>query len=248
MERAQRAQDRRARAVGARDRLQDDLRRRGGIHRVAPVRRDTEARGEARGGRRQRAGVGQRFRASPSGRRAPRAARCRAGRRRSNWSPTMIATRGPSRARSALTSEPPAQSLPPITTPSARARATRPTRAAYRCASNAEALRPSDPDAEPDGRAPERIGHWPRVVIVGVEQVDAREPQPLREQRQCDALDVGAADDPSVVARARGVVAVQRDRAPGTIGGPRVRLGSLLDGLISASGPPGARLRIGIWS
>ena len=81
---------------------------------------------------------------------------------------------------------------------------------------DAEVLRPGDPDAEPRGCAAERIGQLaPQVLVARVEQVDAREPQPLREQRQRDALDVGAADDPSVVARARGVVAVQRDRARG---------------------------------
>ena len=63
-----------------------------------------------------------------------------------------------------------------------------------------------------------------------------------------DTLNVGAGDHPQRSCDARWDRRSPERRGLRATGGPRVRLGSEFVGLTSASGPPGARLRIGIWS
>ena len=235
--------------------VQDHLGRLGGLEHVGGVAGRAEVAGEAPAGGREVERVGrqvERGHVHARERRGP-ARLEHVGDERRTSAPPMIVARGPRRARSAFSSlSPPSNGSPPMQDAVGAGRA-RPCPRARGSSRPSGRTSPSRRSGRPaGGRAAERVGPRRRPPEAGavVEHVDAAQSQLPREHRHAPRpAGPRARRSAEVVAHAGRVVdvrlaaeAARRGREP-----PAARqAGWVFDGLMIASGPPGARLRIGI--
>ena len=165
----------------------------------------------------------------------------------------MITALGPRRARSAFTSRPPRRAGKAGDEDALRAGAGDPLRervVALRLGIEGRGAGDSDPQSA--GGPAERVGvdrpSAPPPSLV--EHEDPPQPELLGEHGLRHALEVLARDDPEEVPHARRVVRLALLAGPPPVASrpPRVSPGWVRIGLTIASGPPGARFMIGIWT